>query len=588
QWEQIEATGRLANFRRAAGELDDPYQGRYFNDSDLYKWIEAASWTLAAHPDPDLSAKVESAVAAVAAAQRPDGYLNTYFARDRAEERWTDLDLHELYCAGHLFEAAVAHRRATGSDELLAVARRFADHVVAEFGPAKQAERPWADGHPEVELALVELYRETGERAYLEQAETFIDVRGHERLGRPYGRWGPEYHQDHLPLREMRSLAGHAVRAMYYVTGAANVALETGEPALIETLEHLWRDTGATRTYVSGGLGARHDGESFGEAHELPNATAYAETCAAIGAVFWNARMLALTAEARYADGLEHALYNAVLPGVGLDGESYFYTNPLADRGEHRRQPWFATACCPPNVARLLASLPAYAASVSEGAVWLHLFLAGAARLPLPDGRTVALRIATRYPWDGDIDISVDTPGEFAVHLRVPGWAKGATLEVGNHAADIDTEPGSYVSVRREWAAGDTLHLSLPMAPFAVASHPAVLENAGRVALRRGPLLYCAEATDHPRADPRDLVLPAEAPLTPSWRPELLGGVTVLTADALAPDPDPGWDGRLYRPTGEIDPPRTLAHAALTAIPYFAWANRAPGPMQVWLRHGQA
>ncbi len=583
QWEHLRATGRLDNFRRATGELDGPAVGREFNDSDLYKWLEAASWVLATEPDPALAGMVEEAVALILAAQQPDGYINTRFSGERAGERFTNLDLHELYCAGHLVQAAVAHHRATGDRRLLDAATRFADLIVAEFGPERQADHPWADGHQEIELALVELFRETGDPRYLAQAQVFIDARGRGALGRPYGRWGPEYHQDAVPLREMTELHGHAVRAMYYLAGAADVLLETGEPALRAALERLWENTRATRAYVTGGLGARHDGESFGGAYELPNATAYAETCAAIGSVMWNHRMLAATADPRYADALEHALFNAVLPGAGLDGETWFYVNPLSSSGGHRRQPWYEVACCPPNVARLLASLPGYAASVSDGAVWLHLYLAGRVRVPLPDGRTVTLRIATPYPWDGEIDISVDTPGDFALNLRVPAWAEGAKLEIGDHAA-LPVEAGAYATIRRRWAAGDTVHLSLPMPVVRLASHPRVLENAGRVALRRGPFLYCLEGCDHPGADLQAMILPADAEVVPSWRPDLLGGVVALTADAAEPHPYPGWTGALYRPAAALTAPPTLRHRILTAVPYFAWANRAPGPMQVWIR----
>lgn len=582
QWEHLRATGRLDNFRRAAGDLDGPAVGREFNDTDVYKWLEAASWALATEHDPALAGMVDEAVGLILAAQQPDGYVNTHFSGKRAGERFTNLDLHELYCAGHLIQAAIAHHRATGDRRLLDAAKEFADLIVAQFGPAQQADRPWADGHQEIELALVELSRETGDRRYLDQAHVFIDARGRGALGRPYGRWGPEYHQDAVPLREMTELHGHSVRAMYYLAGAADVLLETGDPALRAALERLWENTRSTRTYVSGGLGARHDGESFGEAYELPNATAYAETCAAIGSVMWNQRMLAATADPCYADALEHALLNAVLPGAGLDGESWFYVNPLSSGGGHRRKPWYEVACCPPNVARLLASLPGYAASVSDGAAWLHLYLAGRVDLPLPDGRTVALRIATRYPWNGEIDVSVDTPGDFALNLRVPAWADGAKLEIGDHAA-LPVAAGAYATIRRRWSAGDTVHLSLPMPVERLASHPKVLENAGRVALRRGPLLYCVEGGDHPGADLQAIALSADAEVVPSWRPDLLGGVVALTADAAEPRSDPAWATVLYRPAA-LAAPLTLRHRILTAIPYFAWANRASGPMQVWIR----
>ena len=585
QWELLERTGRLDNFRHAAGEPGVPHRGLYFNDSDVYKWLEAASWALLAGNDAELRARVDRAIDLIAAAQREDGYLNTWFSNERADQRWTNLDLHELYCAGHLIQAAVAHHRVTGETRLLDVARRFADHIVEEFGPARQADRPWADGHQEIELALVELARETGDPRYLAQAQVFIDARGHRCLGRPYGRWGSEYHQDHLPLKEMQTLEGHAVRAMYHLCGGADVALETGDPELVAALDRLWDDTRIRKLYVSGGLGARHDGEAFGDPYELPNATAYAETCAAIASVMFNQRMLALTGDGKYADLLEYTLYNAVLPGIDLTGEEYFYVNPLADRGGHRREPWYDVACCPPNLARLLASLPGYAASTAGEGIWLHLYLSGSVSLELASGKTVNLRIASRYPWEGEIDISVDTPGTFALNLRIPTWAFGAKLEIGDFAADVPIEAGGYATIEREWRAGDVVHLSFPMHVRRIVSHPAVLENAGRIALRRGPLLYCAEAADHPNTDVRELTLPDDEEVRPSWRPDLLGGVTVLTADALAPVPDPAWDRWLYRGLAEVEARKTvLKHRILVAVPYFAWANREPGAMQVWLR----
>ncbi|MGI9252520.1 MAG: glycoside hydrolase family 127 protein [Thermomicrobiales bacterium] len=585
QWELLRRTGRLDNFRAAAGDPEYTVTGMYFNDSDVYKWLEAASWALLAGPDAELSAHLDEAIALLAAAQRPDGYLNSYFSGERADQRWTILDLHELYCAGHLIQAAIAHHRVTGKTTLLEVARKFADHICAEFGTKRQADRPWADGHQEVELALVELSRETGDPKYAEQAAIFIEARGHKCLGRPYGRWGSEYHQDHLPLREMQTLEGHAVRAMYYLCGGADVVLETGDAELQSALERLWEDTRIRKLYVSGALGARHEGESFGDAFELPNAQAYAETCAAIASVFFNQRMLALTGDGKYADLLEYTLYNAVLPGISLDGEEYFYVNPLADRGKHRREPWYDVACGPPNIARLLASLPGYAASTAGNGVWLHLYLSGTVTAPLENGKMVNLRISSRYPWDGDIDISVDTSGTFALNLRIPTWAFGAKLEIGDFAADVPIQVGGYATIEREWRAGDTVHLSFPMVVRRIVTHPAVMENEGRIALRRGPLLYCAEGVDHPNTDVWQLTLADDEPVTPSWRPDLLGGVNVLTADALYPSPDPGWDRWLYRGLAEtLARPAVYKHRILTAIPYFAWANREAGAMQVWLR----
>jgi DUF1680 family protein len=585
QYGHIEETGRLDNFRRASGKIEVPFRGLYFNDSDVYKWLEAASWSLATDPDPDLERMVDAAITEVADAQEPDGYLNTYFTFERAGERWTDFDLHEMYCAGHLIQAAVAHFRATGARRLLDVAVRFADHVCDLFGPEEEGKRSAVDGHEEIEMALVELFRATGDRRCLRQAQFFVDARGHGLLGEPYGRFDPSYSQDHEPLREQREVVGHAVRALYLYSGAADVYAETGEPDLLEALDRLWRNMTTKRMYVSGGLGSRYEGEAFGGDYELPNERAYTETCAAIASVMWNWRMLLASGEARYADLAEHTLYNAVLPGVSLDGRRYFYQNPLADDGTHRRRPWFGCACCPPNVARLLASLPGYFYGLSDDAVWVHLYAEGAATVDL-GGRTLRLSQRTDYPWDGNVELSVEEGGgEFGLMLRIPSWCEeGCKVEVNGEALEGPFPSGSYAEVRRAWRAGDTVHLSLPMPVRRVECHPYVAENAGRVALARGPLLYCVEQADNPGLDLRDLVLSADADPSASFDPELLGGVVALDATAEVLAPDGAWEDRLYRtvrpgPKGE----RETVSTTLRAVPYYAWANREPGAMRVWL-----
>ncbi len=580
QHQYCEDTGRIDNFRRAAGKMDVPFQGIYFNDSDVYKWLEAASWTLATHPDAELEKIVEAVITEIADAQRPDGYLNTYFTFERAEERWTNLrDMHELYCAGHLMQAAVAHYRATGSERLLAVARRFADHICDTFGPGEAGKLELTDGHEEIEMALVELARATGESRYVRQAQFFLDVRGRGAIG------GKEYHQDHRPVRELDEVVGHAVRAVYLNAGMADVYAETGEAALQQSLHRLWESMTTRRMYVSGGLGSRYEGEAFGKDYELPNGRAYAETCAAIGSVMWNWRMLLLEGDARYADLLEHTLYNAVLPGLSLDGQTYFYQNPLADDGTHRRQPWFGCACCPPNVARLLASLPGYFYSVSDDSIWVHFYAEGTARVALPDGRVVRLEQRTRYPWSGDISVEIQTQGTFGLYLRVPGWSEqGATLEVNGEQIRTGLEPGSYAEVRREWQPGDVVRLSLPMSVRRVECHPYVAENNGRVALMRGPLLYCVERADNPGIDPRDLLLSADPDFSEESDPEVLGGVIRLSGRMDVAPPVASWAGTLYRTVGS-GPARSGGHTReVTAIPYYAWANREAGPMGVWLR----
>lgn len=585
QYRLLWETGRVDNLLRVAGKSEQPFQGRVFNDSDVYKWLEAASWTLAASraPDPELERMIDEAVEAVAGAQQPDGYLNSYFSLDRAGERWTNFDLHEMYCAGHLFQAAVAHHRATGSTRLLDVATRFADHIDATFGPEGEGKRTGTDGHPEVEMALVELGRETGERRYIALAQYLVDVRGHGFLGNAYDRFGRKYHQDHQPFRALEEIVGHAVRAVYLNAGVADIYAETGEAALYEALLRLWQDMTARKMYVSGGIGSRYEGESFGEAYELPNALAYTETCAAIGSVMWNWRMLLITGEARFADLMERTLYNAVLPGISLDGQTYFYQNPLADEGGHRRQEWFGTACCPPNVARMLASLPGYLYTTSDEGVWVHLYAAGTADVALSDGRVVELRQRTDYPWDGQIAVDVQGEGPFSLFLRVPAWCGEATLAVNGAPVGERLEPGRYAEIRRDWRPGDVVALSLPMDVRRVISHPRVEENAGRVALMRGPLLYCLEQADHPGVDVRDMALPDDAPVQAESRPDLIGGVVTLTADGRQAPPGDAWTDDLYQEARSVGSPTEVMAEPLTAIPYHVWANREAGPMRVWL-----
>lgn len=580
QHAQLEHTGRLDNFRRAAGKQDGPFEGIYFNDTDVYKWLEAASWSLAANPDPALDQLVDATIEEVAAAQQPDGYLDTYYILGMGTGRWTELvRTHELYCAGHLFQAAVAHHRATGKTSLLDVARRFADHIYEVLGPAEEGKQPGTDGHEEVEMALVELARETGDRRYLAQAQYFLDARGHGLAG------GDEYHQDHKPFRELDAMVGHAVRAVYLNAGAADIYVETGERSLLDTLERLWQNMTTKKMYVSAGLGARYEGEAFGKDYELPNARAYAETCAAIGSVMWNWRMLLATGEAQYADLMEHTLYNGVISGLSLDGKAYFYQNPLADDGTHRRQTWFHCACCPPNIARLLSSLPGYFYSTSDDDIWVHLYAEGTAEVALSSGRTVQLEQHTRYPWDGEVAVVIRGEGPFGLRLRIPTWCEeGASLEINGERQAVALAPGTYAEIRRGWEPGDVVRLNLPMPVRRVESHPYVAENAGRIALMRGPILYCLEQADTGDVDPRHIVLLASAEIDADFSPELLGGVVALAAKARVETPDASWTDALYRPASSGPEARPVpGMVEVRAIPYYAWANREPGPMRVWV-----
>ncbi len=589
QHAHLEQTGRLDNFRRAAGELECDFQGIYFNDSDVYKWLEAASWALADAQDTELADMVEGVATLVERAQCADGYLNTYFTFERKAQRWSNLrDMHELYCAGHLFQAAVAHSRVTGEARLLDVARRYADLICATFGtgPGHMEGTP---GHPEIEMGLVELSRATGECRYRDQAAYFVDARGKGLIG------GSPYHQDHVPFRDADRLTGHAVRALYLSAGAADIVAESGDADLAAALTRLWDHMVSRQMYVTGGVGARHQGEAIGADFELPNAQAYAETCAGIANVMWAWRMLQLRGDAAYADIMERALYNAVLPGISLDGTTYFYVNPLSQDGVqgpgapiHQRQPWFGCACCPPNVARTLAQMPGYLYSVSDDRIWVHTYAANEANLTLPDGRTVRLIQRTRYPWNGQVILEILTPGVFGLSLRIPDWCDSGdgsdqpTLSINNSPCRSAATPGQYVTVRRTWMVGDTVCVQLPMPVRHVRSHPYVLENAGRVALMRGPLLYCLEQVDHPGVDLRDVELPQDAQLATSFRKDLLNGVQVIEGDGTETLPDVGWRASLYRNgAGNAQGSRS---SKLTAVPYYAWANRGAGAMQVWIR----
>lgn len=552
QFRHLEDTGALDNFRRASGRKTGvEFQGMWFSDSDVYKWLEAASWALAAGDSPALKTLVDTAVNEIEAAQQANGYLNSFFMFERVPERWTTLNLgfnnqHELYCAGHLFQAAVAHHRVTGSAQLLDVATRFADLICDTFGPGAE-QLKGVDGHPEIEMPLVELSRITGNKRYLAEAQHQLDS----RLG--MGRMNDAVYP-FLHFREYARMEGHAVCGVYLAAGATDIYSETGEAALKDTLDRLWDNMTEAQMYVTGGIGSRWDNEAFGADYEQP-ARAYAETCAAIGSLMWNARMLLLDGGAKYADLMERILFNGFLSGLSLSGTEYFYQNPMADDGRHRRQAWFGCACCPPNVARLLAQLPGYFYGTdAAGAVYVHLYADSRAALPLSDGRIAALTQAANYPWDGTVTLTVGTPGPLALHLRVPVWAEGAALAVNGDSQPAPV-PGTYAQIERDWAAGDTVTLTLPLPVRREMAHPRATSQRGQAALGRGPLVYCFEAADNPAFDLRDIRLPAALDFQTEFVPGLLGGVTILHGDAPAP---------------------------VTAIPYYAWANRAPGLMAVW------
>ncbi|MEU4294627.1 beta-L-arabinofuranosidase domain-containing protein [Kribbella sp. NPDC026596] len=564
--DQLESAGNLQNLRLAAGIGDGEAIGPVFADSDVYKWLEAAAWEYGRNPSDDLLKRIRELTAVVAAAQREDGYLDSVVQLRYGDEgRYQQLVWsHEHYCAGHLIQAAVAQVRCTGDRALLDVAIKLADHLVATFGEG-DGKTVDVDGHPVIEMALVELYRETGTTAYLDQAKWFVEARGHGII-KNHGH-EPAYFSDRVPVREATSVEGHAVRAVYLAAGATDVALETGDTDLLDALkrqfEHMW----STKTYVTGGLGARWEGEAFGDEHELPADRAYAETCAAIGGIQWAWRMLLATGDAFYADAIERMLYNGFLAGVSLKGTEYFYVNPLqlrgaahADNGRspaHGRRGWFDCACCPPNIMRTLASLDAYLATTNDGVVQIHQYAAGV--LQTDKGE---LSIETNYPWDGAVRIT----SPVAVELRIPAWADGATVNGEPVAA------GTYARVEVA-----EIDLQLPMTTRVVGADPRVDAVRGCLALERGPLVYAVEQADQ-QTNVDDLHLLPEAPVAATHDDELLDGVTVLRARGLAGTGHrDGWPFTSSAKDGAGD------EVDVVAVPYYAWANREIGAMRVWL-----
>jgi DUF1680 family protein len=577
--DNLEKAGNLENFRLAARGATNGFEGPVFMDSDVYKALEAASYSLATHPDPVLERKLDDIVAIIAAAQQPDGYLDTYYLVKEPGHRWTNLrDNHELYCAGHLLEAAVAHFQATGKQTFLKVATKLADHIDSVFGPPPK--RLGYPGHPELELALVKLWHVTGERRYFNLARFFVQNRGRHYFATehhtPEDQYDGTYWQDDVPITEHRSIKGHAVRAAYLLSGATDVAAETGDAALLKMLNRVWRNTTERNMYITGGIGPSASNEGFTEDYDLPNLTAYQETCASVALAQWNHRLALLYGDARFADVYERSLYNGVLAGVSLDGTRFFYVNPLASAGGHHRSPWFGCACCPPNVARTVAAVGGYAYATSPDALWVNLYVQSAVKATV-NGQPVSLDVTTDYPWDGRVQfkVGVGQPVQFGLRLRVPGWCRGAGLTVNGEAVTPVAIERGYWGMVRQWKNGDTVVLELPMPVERLAANPGVKVNAHRFALQRGPLVYCLEGCD--QGEPLgDLVFPGGPPLEAERAGDLLGGVVIIkgTAEVIAPAE---WAHKLYQPVPGV------RSVPFKAIPYYAWDNRRPGAMQVWL-----
>ncbi len=560
-----------------------------FWDSDVGKWVEAASFALSHRRDPVIESQIEAIIDDLEKAQAPDGYLNCWYLGREPQNRWTNLrDNHELYNAGHLLEGVVAYFHATGRDRMLKVMMRYMDHIAAVFGPNPGQKRGYC-GHQEIELALVKLYHATGQRKYLELAAYFINERGAKPhyfdLEREARGEAPEaflqstyeYNQSHLPVREQTKVVGHAVRAMYMYAAMADLAAELDDAGLKAACETLWRDVTRTRMYVTGGFGPSASNEGFTRDYDLPNDTAYAETCASVAMVFWAARMLNLDLDGQFGDILEQALYNTCLAGLAHEGTTYFYDNKLESDGTHQRWDWHPCPCCTMNVARLVASVAGYFYSVGPAEVAVHLYGGATTTLALAGG-PVTLTETSNYPWSGDIRLAIDpdAPQDFTLSLRIPAWCQAARARVNGAEVAMSCDRG-YLKITRTWAAGDVVALTLPMPAERLHAHPDVRQDVGRVALRRGPLVYCVEERDLDGPVGR-LRLPRAAALSDEWRGDLLGGITVLTA--RAPMVDAGtWGTELYR-----NSPAPLVPSHLTAVPYYIWCNRGPNPMQVWLQ----
>jgi len=586
--EKCEETGRIRNFEKAAGLKQGKHEGIYFNDSDVYKVMEGAAYSLQIDPEPTMRQYLDNLIKVMAAAQWDDGYLYTFYSipNKQPEKRWTDIaSKHEQYCAGHMYEGAVAHYEATGTRLFLDVATKNADLICKVFNPAGRTDPP---GHEEIEIGLCKLYRATGNDKYLDQAKFFLDQRG--RLGNrgPDGKGGlyGTYSQDHKPVTEQTKALGHSVRAAYLYTGMADVAALTGNMDYIKAIDAIWKDVLDTKLYLTGGIGAAGGLEGFGGHYELPNMTAYCETCASIANIFWNHRMFLMHDDAKYIDVLERILYNAALAGISLEGDSFFYPNPLESTGKHQRSPWFGCACCPSNIARFIPSVPGYAYARKNGNIYVNLFISGQSTIESESGK-VTITQKTEYPWQGAVNITVNPEKNrrFAINVRIPGWARNEpvpsdlykfqkssdekpALKINGKPAKIKLQNG-FARIERKWKKGDAIDLNLPMPIRRVIAHKNIIDDRGKVALQRGPIVFCLEGPDN-GGEVLNLMIPDDAKLQSEFRPDLLSGIMTITGTA----------GLIKR---TLDGKIILSgEKPFTAIPYYAWAHRGKSQMTVW------
>lgn len=576
----LEDTGAIANFDIAARGERTGFKGLVFTDSDLYKTLESIAYSLATDPDPELDKRLDDVIARMAAAQMPDGYLNTWFQINAPDKRFTNLrDQHELYCAGHLFEAAVAHFQATGKKNLLNIATRYADFIDRTFGPPPK--RMGYCGHPEIELALVKLSRVTGEPRYFDLAKFFLDSRGSHFFATehntPSEKYDGEYWQDNVPIREHNKVVGHAVRAGYLMSAAVDVGAQTNDAGMLAMVDRVWRNTTERNMYVTGGIGPSAHNEGFTVDYDLPNRSAYQETCASVAMAMWNHRLNLAYGDAKYADLMELALYNGVLDGVSLDGTKFFYVNPLESGGTHHRSPWYACACCPPNVTRTLAALGNYVCATSDDALWMNLYISGTvkARVGKSD---VALDVKTDYPWDGRVELTFASNATCGLRLRVPEWCEDAAVAInGVGVGNLKMHDGYFVIDSRAWSSGAKIVLELPMPVRRIEANPNVEADRGLLAIARGPLIYCIEGLDI-KGDFWSFAIPADGKIQTQKREDLFGGIVALTGEATIAS-KPHWDRerKLYRTAA------ATGSVKFTAIPYCYWDNRDASEMRVWL-----
>ena len=555
--DQIEnQTGRIRNFENAA-KGEGEHSGIFFDDSDVYKALEGMAYSLINNPDPELEKKAVEWIDKFAAAQQPDGYINTFYTLTGLDKRWTNMDKHEMYCAGHMIEAGVAYYQATGKRKLLDVCIRMTDHMMSQFGPGK---RHWVPGHEEIELALVKLYQTTQEQKYLDFAYWLLEERGHGHgtMG-DEGKWNPVYYQDIVPVRQLTDISGHAVRCMYLYCGMADVAALKNDTGYIAAMDRLWDDVVHRNMYITGGIGSSRDNEGFTEDYDLPNLDAYCETCASVGMVLWNQRMNQLTGDSKYIDVLERSLYNGALAGISLGGDRFFYVNPLESKGDHHRQEWYGCACCPSQLSRFLPSIGNYIYASSDDALWVNLYIGNTGQIRI--GETdILLTQETDYPWDGSVKLTISTsqPLEKEIRLRIPDWCKTYDLSINGKRINVPKEKG--YAVIKDWKSQDVIALDMDMPVEIVAADPHVKENFDKRAIQRGPLVYCMEEIDNPVYFDQIQLSPSTTFQT-AFASDILNGIKTIKTNGRA--------------------------QSATFIPYYAWDNRKAGKMRVWIPYNE-